>query len=258
MWVASIGINDYMDGNIKDLRFAEDDARAVHAYYQEAFGLPQDHLFLLTGQEATVKAIRALIGDQIAKKADAADTVIVYFAGHGVKESFAASREGDGFAKYLLPYDGKLDSLFSSALDMNDVTERFFPRFQAERVVFILDSCFSGEDGRAVLRSATRSGEIADDFFERMAVAGKGQILLTASEANAVAREDPKLGHGLFTYHLLEGLRGPADADHDSVIDVREIYDYVSAKVKAATREEQKPQLNAPHMEGRVIIGRLP
>lgn len=61
--------------------------------------------------------------------------------------------------------------------------------------------------------------------------------MLTASRASEVSEEREELRHGVFTYYLLEGLRGSADLDGDGVITVDEISAYVSRKVSMATRE---------------------
>ena len=56
-----------------------------------------------------------------------------------------------------------------------------------------------------------------------------------------VSEEREDLGHGVFTYYLLEGLRGSADMDHDGIITVDEAYGYVSKKVPEVTGQNQHP-----------------
>ena len=51
---------------------------------------------------------------------------------------------------------------------------------------------------------------------------------MTASSANEVSVEDDVLQHGIFTYHLIQGLRGSADYDSDGLVTVDEAYRYVS------------------------------
>jgi uncharacterized caspase-like protein len=93
-----------------------------------------------------------------------------------------------------------------------------------------------------------------------MADAGRGRAVLTASGPDEAAQEDPDLGHGVFTYHLLEGLRGAADSTSageirpDGNITITEIYDYISRKVKQATRGKQNPTLKAPEAAGQIIL----
>ena len=78
------------------------------------------------------------------------------------------------------------------------------------------------------------------------------RMILSASGANEVSEEDEALGHGVFTYDLLEVLRG--GADKDGLITVDEAYSYVSRHVPEATGQEQHPVRRGP-VEGRLIIG---
>ncbi len=74
------------------------------------------------------------------------------------------------------------------------------------------------------------------------------------SGPNEVSGEDDELRHGVFTYFLLEGLRGKADTDKDGIITVDEIYRYVSREVPRATGQEQHP-VEKGIVEGRLILG---
>jgi len=83
---------------------------------------------------------------------------------------------------------------------------------------------------------------------------GKGRIVLTASGANEVSAENEKLGHGLFTYFLLQGLKGKADTDNDGFMKVDEAYGYVAKHLPQATGQEQNP-IRKGTVEGRLILG---
>ena len=83
---------------------------------------------------------------------------------------------------------------------------------------------------------------------------GKGKIILTASGANEVSAEKPNLKHGVFTYFLLEGLKGKADTDQDGLITVDEAYRYVSEHVPDATDQQQHP-VKKGAVEGQLILG---
>jgi uncharacterized caspase-like protein len=58
----------------------------------------------------------------------------------------------------------------------------------------------------------------------------------------------------VFTYYLLEGLRGAADTDRDGTITVEEAYRYVSEKVPRATGQEQHP-VKKGSVEGSLVLG---
>ena len=115
-----------------------------------------------------------------------------------------------------------------------------FHRIQSERLVFIVDSCYSGASGGRTVSVTGIRATLSDAFLDRIA-GGKGRIILTASGANEVSCEDDELNHGVFTYYLLEGLSGQADADGNGAVTVDEAYVYVSKKVPQATGQEQHP-----------------
>src|SRR5262249_40169962 len=132
-------------------------------------------------------------------------------------------------------------------------------RLVPDRVVVLLDSCFSGAAGGRSPLDPKASGvraPISDKFLDRMAHVGKGRVVLTASGPDEPAQESSDVGHGVFTYFLLEGLHGAADFNKDGDIDVQEIYRYVSGKVGPATDGKQNPKLKEPDLVGQILIGR--
>jgi hypothetical protein len=67
-----------------------------------------------------------------------------------------------------------------------------------------------------------------------------------AREATGAARDT---AHGLFTHRLLEALGGAADADADHAVTLAEVAEYVTARVSADARldnREQTPTLTLP------------
>jgi hypothetical protein len=256
VWVVAIGISKYQDPAIPGLRYADTDARAVYDYFRGR--LPESQVFLRVNEEATLREIKSLLGTQMVTKAfDPKDTVILYFAGHGMRDRVTRNRD-----PYFLPYDARSNDLYSSAFEMNEVTDLLL-RLIPERVVVLIDSCFSGAaGGRSPYdpKSEADRALFSDEFLDRMAHAGKGRAVLTASGPDEAAQEDPELGHGVFTYHLLEGLHGAADLipqgaiTPDGIITIAEVYNYIFGKVEKATGGQQTPMLKAPEMAGQIIL----
>jgi uncharacterized caspase-like protein len=60
----------------------------------------------------------------------------------------------------------------------------------------------------------------------------------------------------VFTYYLIQGLKGKADIDQDGVISLDEVYGYVSREVPRATGQEQHP-VKKGTVEGDLILGIL-
>jgi hypothetical protein len=250
IWAVIIGIDQYP--NIRKLKYAVKDARALYNHFIDYMRLPKENIILLINEDASLTNLRSTLGTHLKRKAGKEDTVFIYFAGHGCTEQDSQSPDGDGLTKYLLPYDALPDDLYATALPMGEV-QKIFDRIKSDRLIFICDACYSGASGgRTVSLTGLRSN-ISDAFLDRL-VKGKGQVIITASGANEVSAESDELQHGIFTYFLLKGLRGEADADTDGLITVDEIYNYVSIEVPGATRQEQHP-VKKGSFEGQIVIG---
>jgi uncharacterized caspase-like protein len=121
--------------------------------------------------------------------------------------------------------------------------------------VLLLDTSYSGlAGGRSFAPSNAKPRTLSEGFLERLAQ-GRGRLVMTASGANEVALEPADLGHGLFTYYVLEGLSGKADRNGDGVVTVSELYPYVEDQVERRSRAAGSRQ--RPLMKGD-IEGTLP
>jgi len=251
VWAVVIGINQYP--NVRKLKYAVNDAQAFKNYLKDYFGVPNSNIFFLTDQNATKVNIQRLLGTKLKRKASREDTVIIFYAGHGAVETDPANPDGDGFEKYLLPYDADLNDLYTTSISMDEI-RKIFQRIIADRLIFIADTCYSGASGgRTMLATKTRAN-LSDKFFERISK-GKGRVIISSSSANEISKEDDSLQHGIFTYFLLEGLKGKADNDGDGIITVSELFSYLSRKVPKASDQDQHP-VRKGETEGELVIGR--
>ena len=250
VYAVVIGINKYK--NLPSLKYAVNDAREFYRYLTEVNQVPKDHVWLLLDEEATLDKIRRTLGTLLRRSAGRDDTVIIFLAGHGATETDPSSPDGDGLEKYILPCNADPKDLYATAMPMSEVA-RIFQRISSERLIFIGDTCYSGASGgRTILAGGTRA-TVSGAFLERLSQ-GKGRVILTASDANEVSVEKDELSHGVFTYYLLEGLRGKADLDGDGVITVDEVYRYVSTKVPQATGQDQHP-VRKGETTGQIVLG---
>jgi uncharacterized caspase-like protein len=253
IWAAVIGINRYKNDKL-NLQYARNDAQAFANYMRSNMGLDGSTLFELYDERATRREIQSLLGQQLRTKVSKEDTVFIFFAGHGAPESDPSSQDSDKIRKYILTHDAELEDLYSTALSMDSVGD-IFSRIQADRIIFIVDSCYSGAGGgRTILAHGSRA-VLSDDFLNRLAQ-GRGRIILTSSRENEVSQESPQLHHGFFTYYLLDGLKGKADLNGDGIIDVDEISLYLNKNVPLATNNAQHP-VKKGEAEGQVVVGRV-
>ena len=237
VWAVVIGVNSYP--HVRQLKYAVNDAVAFSNHLVEYNQVPKENVVLLLDEEANLTRLRSALGIHMKNKASKEDMVIIYFAGHGATERDSTSPDGDGLEKYLLPYDVDPKELYATAMPMEEIS-RLFSRIRSDRLVFIVDTCYSGASGGRTVSVADIRAGISDGFLDRV-TGGKGKIILTASAANEVSAESDEMQHGIFTHFLIKGLQGEADSDGDGLITVDEVYTYVSKQVPQATNQEQHP-----------------
>jgi hypothetical protein len=249
VWAVVIGINDYP--RLPKLKYAANDAEAFYHLLVDDNRVPAENVTLLVNEQATLVNLRSTLGTRIKNAARENDMVIIFFAGHGATERDATSPDGDGLEKYLLPYDTDPADLYTTAMPMGEVG-RILTRIRSQRLVFIADSCYSGASGGRTISVTGTRANITDGYLDRV-VGGRGKVIITASSANEVSEEKDELQHGVFTYYLLEGLRGKADTDQDGMVTVDEAYRYVSDQVPQATGQEQHP-VRKGSVEGNLVL----
>src|SRR5689334_10415536 len=143
-----IGINQYSDPKIPNLRFARADAEAVYQVLvdPEIGRFKPDNVTMLVDDQATERNIRSALATQLPKKAGKDATVVIYYAGHGAPVIEPRSKSTDGMEKYLVPHDAVADDLRSSGISM-DAVQQYFSWLDASQVICFLDSCYSGTAG---------------------------------------------------------------------------------------------------------------
>lgn len=232
VYAVVIGINQYRDQNIPDLKFARADAEEFYnVLIHSEFGkISRNNIILLTDEQATMRNIKTAIGKEIRCRAESKDSVIIFYAGHGAPEMDTDSNS-DNMKKYLVPTEAELDNLQATGIAMSEI-QMFLKRFVAKQVFFFIDSCYSGIAGGRTFQSPhfqTRAIQ-KNDFLYNMG--GEGRFIMTACDVNEVSIEVPKLKHGLFSYYLIKGLKGFADRDKDGLVTIDELYDYIFENVK--------------------------
>jgi hypothetical protein len=253
-WAVVIGIGHYDRPAIPGLQYSVADADAFYEILIGKANFKKENVILLTDKtekRPTLRNIKWALGTFLARSAQKDDLVIIYYAGHGAPEVDPRGAESDGLAKYLVPSDADPDDLYSTALPMDEV-QTIFGRIESDQVVVFLDACYSGAaGGRTFASRRTRASRLDDVFLDRI-THSKGRVIVTASQASEVSIELPELGHGIFTYYLVQGLRGAADLDRDGIVSLQELYQYLEQEVSRKSRSvggNQHPVMKG-EMEG--------
>ncbi|MBI4544838.1 MAG: caspase family protein [Gemmatimonadetes bacterium] len=230
-WAVVIGIGDYRSPAIPDLAFSGADAQAMYDFLRsEAAGpFPADHILFLKDGAATAQAMREALF-LFLQKADWDDLVVVYFAGHGAPDP----NRPDNL--YLLPADADPQALAATGFPMWDIKTALRRQIKSERVIVIADACHSGGAQEGL------QNPVGGSFTELFTPSRR--LTLTAADLNELSFEDVRWGggHGVFTHHLLQGLRGAADGDANGIVTFAEVANYVTTKVRGDTNGRQNPQ----------------
>lgn len=163
-------------------------------------------LFERTSNEI-MRAIEHLMVD-----AEPADTVLLYFSGHGQR---------DGQELMLCARDTETRLLTSTALASSTIN-KLIERSKASNVVIILDCCFSGAF-KGSADAASENKQLADEFK------GSGRYVLTATRSFGLAPDAKRYGSpSPFTASLAEALRFNApDPDGDGWVEIADVHKMV-------------------------------
>jgi len=242
-----IGIGEYEDPSISDLRFAVVDAMGVQAALELQCGASdtdQGRPWLLLDSAATRESIRDAFFE-LAEVAQPSDMVIVYYSGHGATavDSDGDEQDGDGVDEALVPYDAEVGVASTYILD--DELGHWVARISAGAVLLILDTCHSGGQGKSIGGEAVKSiggprvsargtagGNSMRDIFSDTG-ARRGRVILAACQGKEEAWESASLGHGVLTHFVLDGIEElHADANDDGEVTVDELGAYAAARTR--------------------------
>lgn len=242
-WAVIVGISRYENPGVPNLRYSDKDARSYYEFLKTEQGgaFEEDHMRVLLNEQATLENLRSALFEFLRRAIDT-DFVSIYFSGHGNPEP------GNPNNLYLLTYDSDPNKLATTAFPMWDVNTALSRYITAKKVVIFTDACHSGgvlATGIAEKGFVGGKSNLINRYLADLANAKEGVVVFTASQAGEVSQEREDLGHGVFTYYLLEGLRGKADLDNDYTVTVGELMDFVEDQVKRETNGNQRPLRSA-------------
>jgi protein O-mannosyl-transferase len=228
-----VGISKYAKPELS-LQFANADASVFGKLLESPLGggVPGGNILLLTDERATTAAVRNGFQDFLKRRAGKNDTVVILIAGHGTVE-IPGSKNA-----FILTYDSDPQDLKSTALAVDELQTLFQEQLsKVGRVLLFVDVCKAGTVGTihntTVSSNVQQLGDIQGDLFG-----------LLASRPREVSLEGPEFGggHGVFSYYVIKGLEGAADANKDGIVDADELIKYVGDQVPMATMNKQHPR----------------
>jgi Agenet domain/Caspase domain len=176
-----------------------------------ARGVPKKHIDLLLDDEAEHAAVFAAL-QAASRRAGPGDTLLFYYAGHGMRDS--------GGAPHFVAYDTKSRDLAGTGLAIATIGATVGKAFRGQRVIFMADACYSGSLAEAA---------------DTLAASGKVAVSLTSAEASNLSTDN-----WTFTQTVIDGLRGDPlmDLDADGNVALGEVAAAVADGMKY--REKQR------------------
>ncbi|MDA7480343.1 caspase family protein [Candidatus Pelagibacter ubique] len=229
-----IGIEKY--DQTPDATFANLDAQYFYEYARKGFGISKSNIKLLVDEDANlIQSLGTLSKWLPGKIKDGKTELIIFFAGHGLASN-------DGKELYLLPQDSDPDLLARTALSRTELFKEIIA-LNPKSVTMFLDTCYSGvsRDERTLLASARPIRIKADEQDTP-----NNFTIFSASQLDQISSGFKEAKHGIFSYYLMKGLEGKADANKDKDITNGELIAYMDQNVAQKASElgrQQNPSL---------------
>jgi len=230
-----VGISRYLYLAVdKQPRYAAADAQLFHDFLRSKAGgaIADSAVTMLLNDQATTQEIEAGLG-WLNHESKPGDEAIIYFAGLGDVQ------EVDGNQRSVLLATEALSSHHHEAgsLEVNFPRELIQGIAQKGATVFLI-------------ADASGAGELTNDVGASGATAallepgaGDDVVKLVSCSPNQPSYASTKWGggHGVFTYFLIAGLKGLADANGDGIVTVGELWRYIHDNVQRETSGRQTP-----------------
>jgi uncharacterized caspase-like protein len=233
-----IGISSYKDRDVPPVAYARRDATATKEYCVSLLGVPSGHIIELYDEDASLSAFKRVFEQQLklwSRKRES--DVYIYYSGHGAPDP-------ETRLAYFVPWD--CDPVYARSTGY-PVTEMYdqLRQLGARSVTVFTDACFSG---MAEQGSLLKGVSPIVPVVETPLVGIDKAAAFASAESNQLSGWYKQKKHSLFTYFLLKGLRGEADADGNRKLMFEEIERYVTEQVSEKSRfingREQTPVMS--------------
>ena len=221
-----VGINEYQNKTMS-LNYAMADATSFKEEVEKDAKtvLATVKTYFVTNNTADKTGITNAF-KQVQQNAKPQDVFIFYYAGHGV-----ISKDKEF---YLVPTDVSDLKNVQTELEQKGIASKLLQQYaidiQAQKQLFILDACQSAGAFEKLLSSN-------GDQQKSLAVVSRstGTHWMAASGSQQFANEFSQLGHGAFTYVLLQALKG--EAASNKMITVNGLKSFLQTGVPALMKK---------------------
>ncbi len=183
--------------DVSELRYVKNDLVSLSKILKEFCGFDSDHTILL--QDKSPAELAAALTELKKKLPTSEDNLLLfYYTGHADQENL---------------------KMGSSRFPLQSLKESF-TSFPVAIRIGVFDACQSGSFTRL------KGGSLSEPFLFKEDSKIKGQVILSSSSATENAQESDALKNSVFTFHLVNALRGSADMSGDRKVTLSEAYQY--------------------------------
>jgi len=250
--ILSIGVSQYKNlAENLQLNYAHSDAanfskrfnRSAQPLYQ------QIKMYHLLNEEAGDQAILNQL-EQLSTAVDKNDVLMVFFAGHGLKEVNEEKTE----TFYLAPANIIPEKISTTAINWEQLSQRLHNI--KGRVMMFLDACHSGSISN---QTVVPNNNLAEQLFNKKQ---GGIMVFSAAKGRQYAAESARFGsgEGLFSYAIAKMLTEQGikeDTNANGYIEFSELVDYVQNYVDKITDGAQTPWLSHKELFGDIPIAKV-
>ena len=235
------GIEQYK--NVSSVTYARRDAYWMREYFAKTLGVPEENIYYKTDVDAGKAEFDKVFsqGGWLDKRiGDGRSDLYIYYAGHGAPDFNSRTA-------FLIPYDGDPNYASQTGYSIDKMTANL-SQLEARSVTVFLDACFSG---------ANRENEILlagarPVFLDVNTAVAANVTLFSAASGNQISSSWAEKQHGIFSYWLMKGMQGSADANRDKILTVEELGGFIRnnvSKTAGKLDREQTPVLQTMDRE---------
>ncbi len=189
--------NNNAKGEYATLKYVENDIQCLRTILSDFCGFEKRHIMTL--YNGVPEDLDTLLSGIAARASQTKNTMFLfYFSGHADRENLKM-----GNAEYSL-----------------STLKEKLTAFPSDIRIGIFDACQSGSF------THIKGGTLSEPFLFKDDGKSKGQVFLSSSSVSENAQEFDAYRNSIFTFHLINALRGSGDVSGDSRVTLSEAYQY--------------------------------
>lgn len=232
-----MAVEKYKDKRIPTVQFAEADAKDFSAaLIQQGFDPPN----MMLSQDATKTTMESRIRREATRLGEN-DQLFVFYAGHGFSKTDF---------NYITCYDTDLSDLVGTSISLQWIFDRI-NEMKCKRVAVFLDSCESGMAKMPEVRGVYSS--MSESELEGFFGHSEFRVCFSSCKVSENSYSTSHLNHGIWSYHLIESLRGeaPLALEKGRFLTAHSLQTYLSREVPRTLRRAfSDPHVQSPWFYG--------